>query len=294
MASLNVRGMRGITKREQVITYMKKNPIDLLCLQETKIPSSSIEQRDNYIFLFSTSETGGTDHHGVGFCCNRKIGKYRNHCIQHSSHLAEMEINMHGNPLVILTAYMPHDASAEIKRLAAWEEISNRIRNVTHNKNVVVLGDLNAALHARKEGEEECLGPHVWGKGLAFLRGKEGLVRENMNRNILIELFKEHDMRCMDTYFEKPSKKKATYRHMWATGMQGLWDTDRYSELDLCLVFRRWANSIGDVESDSLTNVNTDHPALKVKIKQKLKALAKAEHGKELRGAKSEGEQQTT
>ena len=43
--------MREITKREQVITYMKKNSIDLLCMQETKIPSSSIEQRDNYIFV---------------------------------------------------------------------------------------------------------------------------------------------------------------------------------------------------------------------------------------------------
>ena len=130
--------MGEITKREQVITYMKKNSIDLLCLQET-IPSSSIEQRDNYIFVFSTSETGGTDHHGVGFCYNRRIEKYRNHYIQHSSHLAEIEINMHGNPLVMLTAYMPHDASAEIKRLAACEEMSSRIRNITHNKNIVIL-----------------------------------------------------------------------------------------------------------------------------------------------------------
>ena len=120
--------MREITTTEQVITYMKKNSIDLLCLQETKIPSSSIERRDKYIFVLSTSETGGTDHHGVGFCYNR-IGKYRNHYLQHSSHLAEMEINLHGNPLVILSAYMPHDASAEIKRLAAWEEMSNRIRD---------------------------------------------------------------------------------------------------------------------------------------------------------------------
>ena len=104
--------------------------------------------------------------------------------------------------VVILAAYMPHDASAEIKRLAAREDVSNRIRNVTHNKNVVVLGDLNAALHARKEGEEECLGPQVWGKGLAFLREKEGLLPENMNRNILIELLKEHDMRCMNTFRE--------------------------------------------------------------------------------------------
>ena len=80
---------------------------------------------------------------------------------------------------------------------------------------------------------------------------------------------------------------------MWATGMQGPWDTDRYSELDLCLVFGRWANSIQNVEPDCLTNVNIDHLALRMKMKQKLKALAEAEHGKELRGARSESERQT-
>ena len=100
-------------------------------------------------------------------------------------------------------------------------------------------------------------------------------------------------MRCMSTHFEKPSQKKATYSHMRTTGMQGPWDTDRYSELDLCLVFGRWANSIKNVESDSLIDVNTDHLALRIKMKQKLKALAEAEHGKELGGASSEGEQQT-
>ena len=76
-------------------------------------------------------------------------------------------------------------------------------------------------------------------------------------------------MRCMDTYFEKPSKKKAAYRHMWATGMQGPWGTDRYSELDLCLVFGRWANPTKNVESYSFTNVNTDHLALRIQIKTK-------------------------
>ena len=69
---------------------------------------------------------------------------------------------------------------------------------------------------------------------------------------------------------------------MWATGVQGPWDTDRYSELDLCLVFGRCANSIKNVESDSLTNVNTDHLVLNIQIKQQLKALVGAERGKEL------------
>ena len=128
---------------------------------------------------------------------------------------------------------------------------------------------------------------------MVFLREKEGLLPENMNRSLLIDLLKEHDMRCMNTYLQTPNNKKATYRHMWTRGVQGPWDTERYSELDLCLVFGRWANSINKVESDSLTNANTDHLALNTQIIQKLKALVEAEHGKELRGAKSESEQQT-
>ena len=119
VASLNTRSMRDISKREQVVTYMKKNSIDSLCLQENEIPSSSTEQRSNYVLAFSSSAEGGTDHHGVGFCYKRRKEQYRNYYLQHSSHLAEMEINMHGNPLVILPAYMPHDASNETNRLAA-------------------------------------------------------------------------------------------------------------------------------------------------------------------------------
>ena len=79
---------------------------------------------------------------------------------------------------------------------------------------------------------------------------------------------------------------------MWAGGVQGPWNTERYSELDLCLVCRRWSNSIKNVESDSLIHMHADHLAPSIKICQKLKALVEAEHGKELQAAKSESEQQ--
>ena len=178
---------------------------------------------------------------------------------------------MHGNPLVVLSAYMPHDASNERNRLAAWEEVSNRIGEITKNNNVVILGNFNAAIHARRTGEEECLGPHIWGKGIRFLRNKEGLLPESMNRSLLIDLLKTYDMRCMNAFFQQKDNQKATYRHVWAAGMQGPWNTERRSELDLCLVFRRWSNSIKEVDSDSLTNIHTDHVALNVRIKSKMK-----------------------
>ena len=159
---------------------------------------------------------------------------------------------------------MPHDASNEIDRLAAWEAMANRICEISDNKNVVVLGDFNAAIHARKPGEEECLGPHIWGKGFRFFREQEGLPPENMNRSLLIDLLKGYDMRCVNTFFQTHDNKKATYRLMWARGMQGPWNTERYSELDICVVFRTWSNSTKNVESYSFISIRTDHLAMNI------------------------------
>ena len=153
IASINVRSMREITKREQLTTYMKNKGLDIVCLQETKILSSSLKQRGEFTFVFASSAKTGTDYHGVGICYRRSIETYRNHYIQHTSHLAEIEINMHGNPLVIFSAYIPHDAANAEARVAAWDELPARVGKISHNKDVLALGDYNVALHARKEGE---------------------------------------------------------------------------------------------------------------------------------------------
>eukprot|EP00972_Heterocapsa_arctica_P016567 2444696-Heterocapsa_arctica.AAC.1 len=65
----------------------------------------------------------------------------------------EIEINMHGNPFVILTAYIPHDMVSEEKRLSVWESLSNRISITPPHKRLIILGDFNAQLRTRKEGE---------------------------------------------------------------------------------------------------------------------------------------------
>ena len=97
---------------------------------------------------------------------------------------------MHGNPLGVYSQPTCHmTLPLKLKDLQHGKKCQTE-EGIYHNKNVIVLGDLNAALHARKEGEEECLGLQVWGKSIAPLREKEGLLPENVNRNILIELLK--------------------------------------------------------------------------------------------------------
>ena len=83
---------------------------------------------------------------------------------------------MHGNPLAIISAYLPHDAVLPLqqpRRIATWEELETTINNISEAKNIIVCGDFNAALHHIKEGEEDIIGQHIFGKGLEFLRTKE-------------------------------------------------------------------------------------------------------------------------
>ena len=76
IASINVRGMRDPVKREEIITQMDANGIDIMCLQETKIPDSCYEVRKGYTFVFSSTSTD-REHWGVGLCykqLHRNIG----------------------------------------------------------------------------------------------------------------------------------------------------------------------------------------------------------------------------
>ena len=75
IASINVRGMRDPVKREEVITQMETNGIDIMCLQDTTIPDSCCEIRKGYTFVFSSTGTD-REHWGVRLCykkLHRKI-----------------------------------------------------------------------------------------------------------------------------------------------------------------------------------------------------------------------------
>ena len=125
VASINVRGVRDPVKREEIITQMETNGIDIMCLQETKIPDSCYEVRKGYTFVFSSTSTD-REHWGVGLCYKNYIEQYRNYYRQVSSNMIAMELNMHGNPLIIASAYIPHESTNDERtRQRAWEDLTD-------------------------------------------------------------------------------------------------------------------------------------------------------------------------
>ena len=100
----------------------------------------------------------------------RKLyGIYRNYYRQVSCNLIVLELNMHGNLLIIASAYIPHDDTNEDRvRQRAWEDLPNFVNETPEAINTVILGDLNTNVHARKEDEEGHIGPHIHGRGIYF------------------------------------------------------------------------------------------------------------------------------
>ena len=93
-------------KRKEIITQMEAN--DVMCSQETRIPDSCYKVRKGYTFVFSPTSID-REHWGVGLCYKQLNSKYRNYYCQVSGNMIAMELNMHGNPLIIASVYIPHD-----------------------------------------------------------------------------------------------------------------------------------------------------------------------------------------
>ena len=66
------------------------------------------------------------------------------------------------------------------------------------------------------------------------------------------------------------------------------WNTDRYCELDHCMVKQQWMNTITNIQADPYTNINTDRKVLEVETRQKVKARTQPHREPTLKGIKPE------
>ena len=72
IGSTNIRGVRDPAKREEIILQMERHKIDIMCIQETKIPDCCYEVREGFTFAFSSVSTI-REHWGVGICYRNYI-----------------------------------------------------------------------------------------------------------------------------------------------------------------------------------------------------------------------------
>ena len=168
---------------------------------------------------------------------------------------------------------MPHEnTDDERTRQRAWEDLTDFVTETSEAINTIIVGDFNTNIHAKKERRRAYRTTCVW-KRIDFLRNKEHDTPANKTtkREYFINHLRATDMKVANTFYQKSNKFKGTYQKKDNTEGGPPWNTDRYCELDHCLVKKQWMNTIINVQADPYTNINTDHKVLEVEIRQKLK-----------------------
>ena len=94
-----------------------------------------------------------------------------------------------GPNLVITNVHVPSAWNHEFEyREDFFEALTLECANRKDKTIHLCIGDFNTRLHARKEGEEDIIGPHIFGRGKEFLDRIYNTAEEN--RTLLVNLLK--------------------------------------------------------------------------------------------------------
>ena len=271
VATLNVRGLNGengITKRQLIGDTMKKEGLDLMLLTETQVNSSSVEIHDDFTFFFSSDvQPGRTDreHAGVGIAIHRWLIPFLYEVKQTNGRLMAVRLRSHGINLAFLCCYAPHSGHTTEVKESFYESLQQLLNEF--GDMVFLGGDFNARLQHRYNSEHEILGPHVFGRGRSYLEGVALATREN--RDLFVDFCNANTLRVLNTDFQKPMSKQATFREN-TTRIGETASPEKFAQLDFWLTKGQHKNSCLDVQSRMDLYMDTDHYILEMKVRVKL------------------------
>ena len=270
VATINVRGINKAGKREEIETWMKKNNVQIVALQETRIKTNSRESRKEFTWYFSGENGRDTYTPGVGFVIN-------NTYIQHVRDIEPINDRIivlslrHTPDLTLISAYMPQAGRPSEEKETTYEQLNKEMQKKIGKGPTYVLGDMNARIQTKLgTAENGIVGKHTFSPETADPIGRSDNVIEN--RQLLINFCMRHKCQLANTFFKKRKEKLATYREIGVTRDQDI-KRGTHEQIDYVIVPQRWKNNILNAEADEKTNIDTDHNPVMAEIRVRLKAI---------------------
>ena len=112
----------------------------------------------------------------------------------------------------ILNHHAPDETKDIDTKTAHWDLLSNTVRNLQSDAIKRIIGDTNFRWHGRYRGEEDILGPYIFGKGTDYLD-----THSHENRDLGVSFLRSHKLHFINSYCNKTPRKTATLRDTFFT-----------------------------------------------------------------------------
>jgi len=257
IATLNVKSMKRLGKREEIEYWMITKDIQAVILQETQIDSNSQERKRSVHWFFSGSPCISTQQRfvtGVGVVFAQAFMKYVKDVTPINDRCIKITLNS-VVPITILGCYAPIAARMEEKD-TFYDMIQQQIRQVGGKGPLFLLGDFNARPQTKLGPDEDCFGQYFFDRYNVKLTQQHPDTQDSRLR--FVTLLCANELKAMNTFFSKPDYQLCTY-HEIGNFDGPPWKRGRYETLDYVLAQQRWKNCVKNCQSDIYAGITTDH-----------------------------------
>lgn len=241
VATYNTLSLRTSESLNELMLSLENIHWTIIGISEVRRLGEAIEDHGQYI-LYYKGETPGQ--YGVGFLVKKEIKSYVIEFIGISERIAilNLQIPFSKSLWSIVQVYSPTEQSTLTEIDCFYSKLLAAIKNKTH-KNLIIMGDFNAQVGSRIDGEENVLGP--------FSKGKR-----SRNGEKLIQLACENNLKIINSFY----KNRNNNRWTWAS------PDGRYkNEIDFILSNRK--DIFQDCRVVNKINFNSNHRMVRAKIK---------------------------
>jgi exonuclease III len=254
---------------------MKRERIDILTLQETKITTNHRETRKSTSWFFSgehrTNPTQTRFSAGVAVVISHRILFAVRDIVPISDRIITVTIET--LPILnIVGVYAPPADHEEAVHDTFYQTLEHTIERTIHQGALCIQGDFNARVQQAQEGETHLVGPHCFDPANISLSQQAQTTMDSRER--FIAFCMAHSLIVCNTWFEKPNKALLTYREIGASKADPC-TRGNFETLDYVLVPARWRNAILNCGAVFNANVDSDHYPLVTTYRSKLRARPK-------------------
>lgn len=191
----NVQGIRG--KTEEIAKELEKVGIDIAALSETKRKGQGIEQVDQYIHFYSGVPKDQRAKRGISIFIRKKFKQSITDWMTINERILKVNLNHFGYRFTVIGTYGPNEDEDITEKDQYMELLSQTIREIGNNREIILIGDLNARVGRRYNHH---------------IIGSHGEDTENDNGRRLINLCEQYELKVMNGYFAHKDIHKYTWR----------------------------------------------------------------------------------
>ena len=198
VCTVNVGTMVG--RGREMVDMLARRNIDICCVQEVRYKGDGARtfgvNEEKYKLWYSGGREGL---YGVGIMVRQELVDNVLKIERFSDRLIKIRLVLGKQVFNIFSLYAPQAGRPQVEKEEFIESLEEEIARSSLTEGLIVAGDVNAHIGVDRNGYEEVMGPYGYGD-----RNAEG--------ERFLSVFKNHDLKVMNTFFKKDIEKRITYK----------------------------------------------------------------------------------